>query len=164
VRRCHAPTGTRSADRPARAGCGPISVLANWRIGRRWRRRWFSGIGGGLTNSVAVLRVRGWRSPTDRPPMVMAPVELRGHRQHDGQVRGALMGLRRPFALRFRTDGMLLFIPSCGGATRRQAHGQQTIRGNKATATNRPCLGFASEESHSKRTSTRQQLDCAKTL
>ena len=75
--------------------------------------------------------------------MVMAPVELRGHRQHDGQVRGALMGLRRPFALRFRTDGMLLLIPSCGGATRRQAHGQQTIRGNKATATNRPCLGFA---------------------
>jgi hypothetical protein len=30
--------------------------------------------------------------------------------------------------------------------------------------TNRPCLGFVSEESHSKRTSTRQQLDCAKTL
>ena len=30
--------------------------------------------------------------------------------------------------------------------------------------TNRPCLGFVYEESHSKRTSTRQQLDCAKTL
>ena len=30
--------------------------------------------------------------------------------------------------------------------------------------TNRPCLGFVHEESLSKRTSTRQQLDCAKTL
>jgi hypothetical protein len=28
--------------------------------------------------------------------------------------------------------------------------------------TNRPCLGFVDEEPHSKRTSTRQQLDCAR--
>ena len=33
--------------------------------------------------------------------------------------------------------------PSRGGAARRQAQGQQTIRGNKATATNRPCLALS---------------------
>jgi hypothetical protein len=41
-----------------------------------------------------------------------------------------------------------------------RAHNRETRR----LLTNRPCLGFVDEESHSKRTSTRQQLDCAKTL
>ena len=35
---------------------------------------------------------------------------------------------------------------------------------SKATADQSPLLSFVYEESHSKRTSTRQQLDCAKTL
>ena len=38
------------------------------------------------------------------------------------------------------------------------------IIGNKATANQSPLLRLVDEESHSKRTSTRQQLDCAKTL
>ena len=45
-------------------------------------------------------------------------------------------------------------------AHRRRADRLKTRR----LLTNRPCLGFVYEESHSKRTSTRQQLDCAKTL
>ncbi len=41
----------------------------------------------------------------------------------------------------------------------RHTVGQQTLRGNKATVTNRPCLGLVCKESVSKRTSTRRQLD-----
>ena len=44
--------------------------------------------------------------------------------------------------------------------SRARANNRETRR----LQTNRPCLGFVYEESHSKRTSTRQRLDCAKTL
>ena len=40
----------------------------------------------------------------------------------------------------------------------------EAIMGNKATANQSPLLKLFYEKSHSKRTSTRQQLDCAKTL
>jgi hypothetical protein len=42
--------------------------------------------------------------------------------------------------------------------------GVSNNRKTRRLLTNRPCLGFVYEESHSKRTSTRQQLDCAETL
>src|SRR5205807_1772531 len=51
-----------------------------------------------------------------------------------------------------------LFIPWRAGAAR-----SQTITGNKAAANQSPLLRLCYEESHSKRTSTRRQLDCAKT-
>jgi len=41
---------------------------------------------------------------------------------------------------------------------------RRASRKTRRLLTNRPCLGSVYEESHSKRTSTRQQLDCAKTL
>src|ERR1700676_5077875 len=41
---------------------------------------------------------------------------------------------------------------------------RRASRKTRRLLTNRPCLGFVYEETHSKRTSTRQQLDCAKTL
>ena len=41
---------------------------------------------------------------------------------------------------------------------------RRTIMGNKATANQSPLLKLFYEKSHSKRTSTRQQLDYAKTL
>jgi hypothetical protein len=45
-----------------------------------------------------------------------------------------------------------------------RVRGPRRIKQNKATANQSPCLGFVDEEPHSKRTTTRQQLDCAKTL
>ena len=40
----------------------------------------------------------------------------------------------------------------------------KTIKGNKAAANQSPLLRLFYEESRSKRTTTRQQLDCLKTL
>jgi hypothetical protein len=79
--------------------------------------------------------------------------EVRGRRRHDGQTRSPARGRSSSLAPRWNR-----------GRVHHIHHPRAREARKQGELTNRPCLGFVYEESHSKRTSTRQQLDCSKTL
>ena len=99
--------------------------------------------------------------PVWRYRLVAGAAELGGSVADRGACNNAVRGIRRVCSLEFRAGGM---VSLSVGAGLPSAAPDEANRKTRRLLTNRPCLGYVYEESHSKRTSTRQQLDCTKTL
>ena len=88
--------------------------------------------------------------------------EVRGRSQsHPGSIDG--VEVADVCSLSFRAGTLVVFI-RWQRWRRRAPRRIKAIKGNKAAADQSPLLRLFYEKSHSKRTTTRQQLDCPKTL
>ena len=125
---------------------GAIVVFIHWRGAAEVARR---------------IRCAPWPAPV-LSFFVIGSAAARGSASPRPACGGLVRALRRAFSLGFPAGAIVVFIHWRGAA---EVARRITDKGkNKATANQSPLLKLFYEESHSKRTSTRQQLDCAKTL